>query len=433
MKRAFARLALLLGTLVFCVLACEGVLRLTEHQHLTTPYRTLWPEDYFQLDSELGVDHVRDRPPTPFRFRGPTHDIFTNEHGCFDREFDGKEPYILVIGDSFAWGYAPLEDKWTTHLEHLSGKRVLKCGVSSTGPKYQTIKARKVIESVGAIPDTILMLYTPLNDFNDDAVFPGLTIVGGQRVNTLKSLDLRTGELERLAPQELSARYEEATAVEEQSALHRWVGKKSITLALLRQASRSLAEETPEQANPRAAARKSGILETRNQFPLIAVSGNNAPWLVGAFDEHLNDIRALRQETEEMGARFVVLSVNLFRTSDFHSRVADMFETEMPYFMNVGPHVREAADGRRTTWRYDPHWNRLGNRLAGEGIHRYLEENGLLGSTPNPETSRAAGPYPFHAALRDARRPGAGTDGSPVTVDCATVPADGGFHQEGNR
>ena len=119
------------------------------------------------------------------------------------------------------------------------------------------------------------------------------------------------------------------------------------------------------------------------------MNGENAPWLLEAFDEHLNNIREFQDLAEGMGADFVALSVNLFRTSEFHARAADLLETEMPHFMDLGRHVRESKGGRRTTWRYDPHWNRLGNRLAGEGVYRYLDENGLL--DPGPRRTAPGG------------------------------------------
>jgi hypothetical protein len=39
--------------------------------------------------------------------------------------------------------------------------------------------------------------------------------------------------------------------------------------------------------------------------------------------------------------------------------------------------MAQAAQGRRTRYHHDPHWNALGNRLAAEIIHRYLRESGL--------------------------------------------------------
>jgi len=45
--------------------------------------------------------------------------------GCRDRSFDQEDDYVLLLGDSFAWGYVPLEQTWGAILEQLIGIRVL--------------------------------------------------------------------------------------------------------------------------------------------------------------------------------------------------------------------------------------------------------------------------------------------------------------------
>ena len=97
-----------------------------------------------------------------------------------------SDDYLLAIGDSSTWGYAELEDKWTTHLETLSGRRVLKCGISGTGPRHQEIKARKTIAKVGVSPTVILVLYDKWNDLNDDVTFPDDFVIDGHRGTTFE-------------------------------------------------------------------------------------------------------------------------------------------------------------------------------------------------------------------------------------------------------
>jgi hypothetical protein len=58
------------------------------------------------------------------------------------------EPYILAIGDSFTWGYNPLEEKWTSIIERRSGTRVLKCGVPGVGTKYQLQHLRRLLKQL---------------------------------------------------------------------------------------------------------------------------------------------------------------------------------------------------------------------------------------------------------------------------------------------
>jgi hypothetical protein len=145
-------IALMIVTLILCTITAEGILRTTEFKYLSFPYLKL-PSGYWRTDPELGVDIAPNRPPGRVLIRGPAFDTFSNELGCFDHRFNGDKDYILVVGDSSAWGYAALEDKWTTLLERKLGTRLLKCGVSGTGSKYQLIKARKTVEMMIMQPD----------------------------------------------------------------------------------------------------------------------------------------------------------------------------------------------------------------------------------------------------------------------------------------
>ena len=134
-------------SLVVGLIVLELVLGLTHYRDLTRP-RTDYPRGYFVADPELGADLGTDRPPAIFQMRGPLFEAFTNQWGCFDHGGPLGDGYVLAVGDSSTWGYAPPGDRWTDQLEALSGKRIVNCGVSGTGPRYQGIKARRTIARV---------------------------------------------------------------------------------------------------------------------------------------------------------------------------------------------------------------------------------------------------------------------------------------------
>jgi hypothetical protein len=112
------------------------------------------------------------------RFRGPGHFAFTNSFACFDWERRVEPGYVLAIGDSMTWGWAALEEKWTSLLEDRMGRQVVKCGVPGTGTRYQALKMKRTIEKIGFPPSIVIWLYID-NDFNDDVGFPTDTAVGG--------------------------------------------------------------------------------------------------------------------------------------------------------------------------------------------------------------------------------------------------------------
>lgn len=76
-----------------------------------------------------------------------------------------------------------------------SGSREnVKCGVSGTETRYELTKRRKVIEKIGSPPAAIIVLHYD-DDMNDDAAFPGDTVLNAQRIERLCELNIRTGEV----------------------------------------------------------------------------------------------------------------------------------------------------------------------------------------------------------------------------------------------
>ena len=360
-----ANAMLLLASLAIGLVALEFVLGMTHYRYLTQP-RTDYPRGYFVADAELGADLGIDRPPATFRMRGPAFEAFTNQWGCFDAPGPIGEDYVLAIGDSSTWGYAPPGVRWTDQLEALSGRPVLNCGVSGTGPRDQRIKAQRSIARVGLAPAVILVLYDTWNDLNDDAVFPGYDVVDGYRGHTLKSLDLASGVLTRHTPEEFEARYRRYLARQQSFSLTRFL-TEHLTIAAM--TSHVLIER-------REAVPPAPILERRYDFSLWDVDTARYPWVMQAFERHLDNLRALRRMAEEHGSVLVLITAGI-PENGLHARLRQFLEAEMPYHLDLASPMAQAAKGQSLHYHHDPHWNALGNRLAAEVIHRYLRENGL--------------------------------------------------------
>jgi len=367
--RAFwQNLALVVVSLVVAIVCLELVLQLTPYRFLTHP-RTDYPTGYFVNHADLGADIAPDFRPAPFRMRGPTHQVFSNQWGCFDHDDPAGEGYVLAIGDSSTWGYAALEDKWTSHLEALSGHRVLKCGVSGTGPRYQQIKARETIGKVGSSPAVMVVLYDTWNDLNDDVVFPGYGVVEGYRGHTLKSLDLRDGTLIRHEPEAFEQRYRRYVARRQALDLERFLVEHLTIAAMISYIAEAPRTEEAPASGP--------ILRSRGEFSLWRADRDRHPWLIEAIEGHLDNIRALQRLADEQGATLVLITDGIGATG-LHDPLSAFLAAAIPYHLDVAEPMAAAAQGRPTRYRFDPHWNQLGNRLAGEIIHQYLGEQGLI-------------------------------------------------------
>jgi hypothetical protein len=334
------------------------------------------PDNYFTTDPDLGVDMAPNFPPARVIFRGPEFVTFTNRYGCFDHDRLVENDYILVIGDSATWGYASLEDKWTTRLEELSGRQVLKCGVSGTGPMHQYIKAERTIQKTGKSPSVIIVLYNGHNDFNDDIVFPGYDIVKGQRVNNLKSLDLRSGELLRYTQAEHEERYNRYKSRNNSASLKakvmEYLKRHSVIVALIshNRNRRSRQENyTPVKKGP--------ILTSRYGFHLWQVNTKEYPWVRQALDDHFNNILQFSNLADLYNADLILFSRNL-GGNELKEELRRKLGETLPYYYDVTDEVRTLAKDQRTGWRYDGHWNILGNRLVADVMYRYLTENNIL-------------------------------------------------------
>ena len=366
---------LLMVSIVLVLLLAEAGLRQTEYRYLQNPYID-FPDNYFVEDDELGVDMATNFPPAEVRFQGPAFTAFTNRFGCFDHERDLEDGYILAIGDSETWGYVPLEAKWTTLLERAAGRQILKCGVSGTGPAYQLVKARKVIEQSGKRPGMIIVLYDSDNDFNDDVVFPGYAMINGQRVNNLKSLDLHSGKLERYTRKELEARYEQyladKSAVSIKGKLVNALKHNSVLVTMLLKTLYDI-----RQVHDSAPVSPGSLLTARYGFYLWQVDAGTYPWVLGALEEHAGHIMALKTLADRYDADFVLFSSSMSE-SGLKGRLRKQLAKELPYYLSVGEKVIDSSHGRRTSWRYNGHWNILGNRLAADVMYRYLQDAGLI-------------------------------------------------------
>jgi hypothetical protein len=366
-RSILAHALLLTASMVIGLIALELVLGQTHYRDLTRP-RTDYPPGYFVADPELGADLGANRPPATFRMRGAVFEAFTNQWGCFDDGGPLGDDYVLAVGDSSTWGYARPGDRWTDRLEALSGRRILNCGVSGTGPRYQELKARRTIARVGLAPDLILVLYDTWNDFNDDAVFPGYGVVAGYRGHTLKSLDLRTGVLVRHTPEEFERRYRRFLARQEAFSLTRFLTEHLTVAAII---SHALTER------PRYGAKAAGpILERRYDFSLWDVDTARYPWVAEAFERHLDNLRALRRMADEHGAALVLITDGI-PDEGLHGRLRAFLAREIPHHLDIAEPMAQAAQGRRVRYHHDPHLNALGNHLAAQIIHRYLREAGL--------------------------------------------------------
>jgi lysophospholipase L1-like esterase len=343
MKRILGNLSLVIASLIFAVLAAEGLLRLTEQRYALR--RVEFPDGYFASDPVIGARQAPNRPPAEFRFPGPVFETFTNSLGCFDDEQVIAPGYVLVIGDSATWGYVPSGANWATQLGKLAGRQIVKCGVTGVGTIYETVVLERLIRRIGFPPSTVILLYT-MNDLNDDYVYPSYRVVDGQRLDAFRTLDLATGAFDRHTDAELTVMYRA-----NELTLRQWLREHSLVAWIVyRLIFRREIEPAPNR------------IASRYDVELWELDDAGRPWLAKARESHIRRLLSLSERIHSLGARFVVfdhdqgphnavLAARLPGHVDFYYRLM-FLETDEAF--------------QRYVHRFDGHWNVEGNRKAAQ-------------------------------------------------------------------
>lgn len=122
----------------------------------------------YQFDDRLGWFPV---PSSLRTYTGSrTITVSNNRMGFRDREHGAKQkPRIVVVGDSFVWGYdAEQDERFTERLQAaLPGFEVLNTGVSGYGTDQELLMLEARIDQLQ--PDLVLLIFCAENDQDDNA------------------------------------------------------------------------------------------------------------------------------------------------------------------------------------------------------------------------------------------------------------------------
>jgi hypothetical protein len=351
-----------------------------------------FPGGMVKSDPDLAYDLAPNFGPATHVFADSSYTVFSNEFSCFDRPFEDDEPYVLLLGDSFTWGYTPFEAKWGSVLEEALGRRVYKCGVPGFGAQQSASKGRSLIARLGRSPDLIVYGYF-MNDVEDDFFFPKEAVIDGHLVSTLRPCESGTPCLERYDTDTLRKRYESMlrygrpdgeTLAAWQQLLHRskQILKQHSVLARLIRRSMVLSQGAPQGG----------------QLPGDG-SDASPSWVEDAWDSHEVGLRAIQRLSVESEAELLVVMIpereHVYETDDTGvGPTAKRYERARSLLQELGIHYlsllepfqararaydKPAGDQEEDLyWRDDSHWNVAGNSFAGMLAARMLLEQKLV-------------------------------------------------------
>lgn len=399
-RRACVNAALVVTSVIVATLFCELGLRMVGYTEQGKFPRTgMAPRGYYVADPANGYDIAKDFAGGVFMFPeyihtyGAPFTVSSNRLGCRDRSFDQQNGYVLLLGDSYTWGYVALEETWGAILEQLIGIRVLKCGVGGYGPRHERHKLEAVVAKAGR-PRLVVVGYVG-NDLIDDYLYPGRTVIDGYMVPRVTLADEKRGDRKEYSDEELQTRLRrvlEQKPVGFTAAVKDVLADRSILYDRLRQS----------EAFRRMAARL-GLAEPAPSVVDLGVYRHitEYPWLEQAWEEHLVNLRQLKSAVEALGASVLVVIIpNMAQVYEFlrsqddsllweyrNKRLTEFFQREDIAFLDLLPEFQRYAcrkwrpvlDAQEDLyWPRDGHLNVKGNRLAGFLISRHVLEQPFL-------------------------------------------------------
>lgn len=388
--------ALILGELILRV---SGLAQVPEEP------RSPYPRSYFIRSEEGGFDIAERFPKAEFqlldysRLSKAPFEIWSNELGCFDRPLELGDEFILLVGDSFTWGYVPFDAMWGTIVEREVGIRVAKCGVTAYGPILERMKVEKVARRIGH-PTVVVVGYFIGNDLEDDYLFPRMTISDGYLATRSSVSNETTGAKHVRTDSEIQTAAQ--LALEEPQGLDlikRFMTRHSVTYNLLR-----------NNVFLRKAMSQMGLAESppESPVPLVFRPVSRYPWLESAWESHLNNLRELQFLAQKFGAQLLIVVIpTREQVYEFlrprapeaewvlpNERLHRFFESEQIHSLDLLKEFRARArqSPKRELdpavdlyWPVDPHFTRAGNRLAGLLVSRYLLDEQLVDPTDRKE------------------------------------------------
>jgi hypothetical protein len=360
---------------------------------------SLEPQGYVRYDDELGLDLTPSFPVKKHSFYDASYDVWTNTYGCFDSEVTASDkPFVLLVGDSFTWGYTPFESKWGTQLEQLIGKRVLKCGVSGYGTYQEQIKAGRVLAQLKkeniSKPRILLVGHFGWNDVEDDSLFPNSVVSHGYRMKNFGPESKDAAERDRafkIAERYCIGRNEMNKTIVQ--AVKCYLSRNSVLYVLLK----DNAKKVVQTVLPDSMLNSLGLVLKESAISSTTQETQNER---GEFDVHADRIVGMKKFAQSQGMRLIFVLIpsreesrdftdEAFRATNNEKSKRVMEENGIEY-IDLTAAFRAAETGSRKPlyyWSGDTHWNPKGNTLAASLIAKAFVEKGIV---PALATSSAA-------------------------------------------
>lgn len=340
-------------------------------------------KEYFHWDPVLGYDIVPNTATTTHEFSDLSYEAWSNGLGCYDYPYNGQAPYIYLAGDSFAWGYTPLDQKWGKVIERSTGIRTLTCGVPGYGTRQEVIKAQRIIKNIPQTPTLIIVAHFD-DDASDDAEFPNYTAYHGYVVPAwvycepqfmLATSPLVATTTCTVAKPNYPLIQQIKTELAAHSILYLIAKRRLHVVDTVRTILLKVAPEWLQQQGL--------VHEHQALFDNHALYFNDSRY----WDIHLANLQAFKMLADTTNSKLVVVLIptkeaveatstdpqsNNGRTKAYLSRHGIPYIDLLPVLHAVDP------TSKVLYWPDDVHWTPAGNALVGQVVSDYIAKEHLL-------------------------------------------------------
>ena len=214
-------------------------------------------------------------------------------------------------------------------------------------------------------------------------MFPHRTVINGYLVNSIKHVDLVEGEKNYYSTDELNEKYKKyfegtisnklrklrynmitymlyKTAKPQLKAVKKRITRKLKTLW----SNHNLIEGNFPNQDSKNAMPKS--MTGAYSVSLMKYLDNyDLEWYNRAISEHKNNIKNLKEYSDSMGAKFILIDNGFLQ----HPRFDDVRKHLGQSYYNLSDDYK-----KQSKWKYDGHWNIEGNQQAGQHIYNHLKK-----------------------------------------------------------
>lgn len=398
-ENAFTRrpiISLLIVTsimLLLIILLLEVILRFTPYKVFVETGQGAFPP-MFIADEKAGFDLAKNYKSGRHSTIETEYAVHSNNIACFDNDVTLGKSHNLLVGDSFTWGFAPLDKKWTTILEKNTGQRFVKCGVPAYGTQQTLSKLKKVVKAIGKAPKTIIYAYY-WNDLNDDHTGLPSTVFEGNLINRINTFNYDTGKVEYFSNEELLDTYQQYKkygdsdykSLSAYKKLKYWIKSNSIIANLIYNFVSSF--------NP-PSAMETIVKGNTAQYKtyLSKMSVDKYPWIDTAWQKHLANIDKMISYAKSLNSKFMIVIIptkdqvypsnnitkeSLLNLTKSEKRLKKFLEDRnVLYFDLFEGFSKESKKTNNLYLSNDLHFTTEGEALAGKLISKFVQKNKFL-------------------------------------------------------